>query len=176
MSGGHPLDKNKKGGKKAIKKGNKKGKTDKELSEELHMKYVGCTGREGDLGADKEYGGGSTGANAFLARSLAWDKGAKYVAIARSGVDGHSFTFNKKMKRKPALDDSGCSVPCADSPEHKCGCSDGACGGLGPVAGEEHTRRWVVYKVKPKPKRIAGEEDDEEFGNYRGGSDVEDDE
>ena len=173
MAGGHPLEGKSSKKKKGKRKG-KKGKTDKEMSEELHMKYIGCTGRESNLGADKEYGGGATGANVYLARSLAWDKGAKYVAIARSGVDGHSFTFSKKMKRRPKLDDTGCDVPCADAPEHKCGCSDGACGGLGPVSGEEHTRRWVVYKVKPKPKRLVTEEDEEDFGNYRGGSDVDD--
>ena len=177
MSGGHPLNKGHSGEKpdrktkKAKAKRKPRSKHAPATGEDLNLKYVGCVGRESELGDDKEYGGGDSGANVYLARSLAWDKGAKYVAIARHGVDGHSFTFNKKLKKKPKLSDKGCAVPCADHEGYKCGCADGACQGLGPVPGEEHTRRWVVYAVGPKPEVPEDEEDD---GNYRG-EDVDDD-
>ena len=104
---------------------------------------------------------------------MAWEKGHKYIAVARSGVDGHSFVFSGKMK-KPTENDKGCTVECADHDGYVCGCSDGACGGLGPVPGEEHTRRWVVYAVGAKPPPPQ-DDDDEEDGNYKG-DDVPDEE
>ena len=132
--------------------------------EDLKLKYVGCTGSESKLGADKEYVGGSSGANIALLQNIAWEKGQKYIAVARVGSDGHSFVFGDKMK-KPTEDDKGCNVPCSDHDGYVCGCSDGACQGLGPVNGEEHTRRWVVYSVGEKPPPTPEDESD---GNYNG--------
>ena len=60
---------------------------------------------------------------------------------------------------------SGCDAPCGDHDGYVCGCSDALCGGLGPVAGEEHERRWVVYSVGPKPPPAPEDESD---GNYNG--------
>jgi dolichyl-diphosphooligosaccharide--protein glycosyltransferase len=74
--------------------------------DDLNLKYVGCTGSENRLGKDKEYVGGSSGANIALLQSIAWEKGHKYIAVARVGSDGHSFVFTDKMK-KPTENDKG---------------------------------------------------------------------
>ena len=173
MSGGAQ----KKGAKKKLPRKEKKKKIKKGQfplqGDDLKLKYVGCTGSEGKLGADKEYIGGTSGANIALLQNIAWEKGQKYIAVARVGSDGHSFAFSDKMK-KPTEDDKGCNVPCADHDGYVCGCSDGACGGLGPVAGEEHTRRWVVYAVGEKPPPVP--EDEEDSGNYNGDDVPEDEE
>jgi dolichyl-diphosphooligosaccharide---protein glycosyltransferase len=106
MSGGHPQQKAaKKLPSKAKKKKIKKGQFPQHGTD-LNLKYVGCTGSEGKLGNDKEYVGGNSGANIELLQSIAWEKGKKYIALARVGSDGHSFVFNKKMK-KPTEDDKG---------------------------------------------------------------------
>ena len=141
----------------------KKGKFPKH-GENLNLKFVGCTGSESKLGKDKEYVGGSSGANIALLQSIAWEKGQKYIAVARVGSDGHSFVFSDKMK-KPTEDDKGCNMPCSDHDGYVCGCSDGACDGLGPTTGEEHTRRWVVYTVGEQPPTPVEEEDG---SNYNG--------
>jgi len=40
----------------------------------------------------------------------------------------------------------GCETPCIDDDSKDCGCIDSFC--MGPKQiGEEHNRRWVVYKV-----------------------------
>jgi len=171
MSGGHPQQKAaKKLPSKAKKKKIKKGQFPQHGTD-LNLKYVGCTGSEGKLGNDKEYVGGNSGANIELLQSIAWEKGKKYIALARVGSDGHSFVFNKKMK-KPTEDDKGCNVPCGDHDGYVCGCSDGACGGLSAVKGEEHIRRWVVYSVGKKPDPAPEDEDD---GGSYDGDDVPDD-
>ena len=155
------------------KKSGKRGSQYPLHGDDMNLKYVGCTGSENKLGSDKEYVGGTSGANIALLQNMAWEKGHKYIAVARSGVDGHSFVFSGKMK-KPTENDKGCTVECADHDGYVCGCSDGACGGLGPVPGEEHTRRWVVYAVGAKPPPPQ-DDDDEEDGNYKG-DDVPDEE
>jgi dolichyl-diphosphooligosaccharide--protein glycosyltransferase len=117
-------------------------------------KFVGCYGKEEDLGDDKVYEGGATGANIALARQLAWAKGRKYVAIARVGNDGHSFHFDSPPSDTGKLSDEGCQRPCMDFPDHSCGCADEAgCGDLAPADGEEHVRRWAVYEMPPKDKK-----------------------
>ena len=40
----------------------------------------------------------------------------------------------------------GCETPCLDDDTKDCGCIDSFC--LGPKQiGEEHNRRWIVYKI-----------------------------
>ena len=92
-------------------------------------------------------------------------QGKRYFAIAQVGVDGHAFAFDELPKGKE-LNDMGCTEPCADDERYSCGCADEACGDLRPARGEEHVRRWVVYKVdkekgskgKGKKKKAAKEE------------------
>ena len=109
--------------------------------------YVGCYGAEKAFGAARKYTGGPLGTSVEMARSFAVQEGKKYFAIAQVGVDGHVFAFDDAPNGKD-LSDMGCAEPCADDERLACGCADDACGDLRPVKGEEHVRRWVVYKVE----------------------------
>jgi len=117
--------------------------------EAMGFKYVGCYGAENALGKDKVYGGGSQGSQFGLAVQFAAAKNKKYIAIATRGVDGHVFAFNEKPRKSKQIDDEGCDVPCADMEDYRCGCADEMCAEAGapPIAGEDNTRRWVVYEV-----------------------------
>merc|ERR1712222_174885 len=104
------------------------------------MGKVGCFYSENFFSDDKKYGGGASGAQASLALDYA---------------DGHSFAFNtlKPGAEKVKISDKGCKLPCLDDHRYQCGCADASCGELSKH-GEEHLRRWVVYKVldeAPKP-------------------------
>ena len=132
---------------------------------EVAATYIGCYGAEKSLGEDREYTGGPYGTSVALAREFAVSQGKRYFAIAQVGVDGHAFAFDELPKGKE-LNDMGCTEPCADDERYSCGCADEACGDLRPARGEEHVRRWVVYKVdkekgskgKGKKKKAAKEE------------------
>jgi len=113
---------------------------------EVAATYIGCYGAEKNLGAEREYTGGPYGTSVAMAREFAVQSGKKYFAIAQVGVDGHAFAFDELPKGKE-LNDMGCTEPCADDERYSCGCADESCGDLRPAKGEEHVRRWVVYKV-----------------------------
>jgi dolichyl-diphosphooligosaccharide---protein glycosyltransferase len=108
-------------------------------------KYVGCYGSESSF-IDRIYEGGSTGANYNLALHHAKISRKRYFAIARSGSDGHSFSFSSLDNSKGTMTGGGCERPCLDFEHKVCGCMDTACTGPTPK-GEEHNRRWAVYKV-----------------------------
>ena len=111
------------------------------------LKFVGCYADEEDLGSDRVYAGGASGAQVQLLFNLAQEKKMKYFAIARVGDDGYSFVFNKPPKKKAkTYKDDGCKKPCADSEEFFCGCADAACGNLKPGKKSKELRRWIVYK------------------------------
>ena len=112
---------------------------------------VGCFGAESALGSDKVLTGGKTGAHLSLALQWAGQKGKRYVAVARAGVDGHAFAFNDPPDMDAALDvDDGCDAPCSDIDQFSCGCADAVCRehGAPPATGEQNARRWVVYEVR----------------------------
>jgi len=111
-------------------------------------RYVGCYGSESSF-IDREYDGGSTGANYNLALHHAKTKRKRYFAIARGGGDGHSFAFSSLDNSKGTLQGNGCERPCMDLETKFCGCMDVACTGPNPK-GEEHNRRWSVYEVTNK--------------------------
>lgn len=113
---------------------------------DLGLKYMGCYGRESQLGSDKVYEGGVTGARIAETLRFAASVSKRYIAIARNGLDGHAFAFNEKPK-KSKLDDDGCANPCADLEDYACGCADGSCGDIQTLAGEDNMRRWVVYEI-----------------------------
>ena len=92
------------------------------------------------------FAGGAAGAHINEAAALALTEGKRYFATARVGADGHAFAFDELPKGKE-LNDMGCTEPCADDERYSCGCADESCGDLRPAKGEEHVRRWVVYKV-----------------------------
>jgi dolichyl-diphosphooligosaccharide--protein glycosyltransferase len=109
-------------------------------------KFVGCYTSESAF-LDKEYFGGASGAHFYDALHLAKQSGKKYFAIARGVEDGHSFAFGKIDKQSKAVRGGGCDRPCLDDEDKACGCIDDLCTGSLP-AGEEHNRRWTVYKTK----------------------------
>ena len=121
---------------------------DEEERTPLALQKVGCFYGENYFSDDKKYGGGASGAQASLALDYADDSNKKFVAISRAGNDGHSFAFDsfKPGFEKIQINDQGCKMPCIDDQRYQCGCADALCGGLGKQ-GEEHLRRWVVYKV-----------------------------
>jgi len=166
MSGDHSGSKKSKKGKKKTSKTKKKSKKSggskaekaakKKRNEFLdglrsRVEKVGCYGAESAF-FDREYQGGVAGANIDIALDLAIDAGKKYFALARSGTDGHLFTFDKKPKGSRIFDE-GCKKSCVDAPSFMCGCADALCGNVKPAKGEEHVRRWVVYKVKAGAKK-----------------------
>merc|ERR1712070_657401 len=112
------------------------------------VRYVGCFSSESAF-VNKEYTGGSSGANIGLLKYEAMKKGKKMMAVAKSGGDGHAFIFDKidssRYPRGGDMKGEGCDRPCADDARHRCGCSDLYCEGPTPK-GEEHNRRWVVYQ------------------------------
>merc|ERR1711934_641316 len=124
--------------------------------EPLALSKVGCFYSENFFSDDKKYGGGASGAQASLALDYADDHSKNFVAISRVASDGHSFAFNslKPGADKVKISDKGCKLPCLDDHRYQCGCADASCGDLSKH-GEEHLRRWVVYKVldeAPQPK------------------------
>ena len=126
--------------------GRKTGKS-KPPKDGAKLKFVGCYGNEDDLGSDRVYAGGATGAQVQLLFNLAQERKMKYFAVARVGDDGYSFIFNEPPKKKAkTYRDDGCKKPCADTAEFFCGCADAACGKLKPGKGSSELRRWIVYK------------------------------
>jgi len=121
-------------------------KKDKKVAPE--PRFVGCFSDENDFGPDRDYLGGSTGANFNLLRHDAQERGAKYFAIARAYSDGHAFVFNKLTSSTPTgdLKDGGCERPCLDEENKVCGCTDDSCSAEKPSHQENH-RRWAVYKM-----------------------------
>jgi hypothetical protein len=117
-------------------------------------RLVGCYARESELGKDKEYVGGNSGAYIALARQAAWEKGKKYIAIAKNVVDGHSFVFNEPPTGKSS-NDKGCRQPCLDTnvAGYACGCADSGCEGVKAPKGEDNVRRWVVYEIPEKKSK-----------------------
>lgn len=108
-------------------------------------KYMGCYTSESSF-LDKQYHGGSSGAIFADAYQVAASTGKKYFAIARGVEDGHSFAFNKIDKQSKSVRGGGCERPCLDDEDKMCGCIDNECSGALP-SGEEHNRRWSVYKM-----------------------------
>lgn len=107
--------------------------------------FLGCYGSESSF-IDRVYDGGSTGANYNLALHHAKTSKKKYFAVARGGGDGHAFAFSTLDNSKGTLSGGGCERPCLDFEQKVCGCMDAACTGPNPK-GEEHNRRWAVYKL-----------------------------
>ena len=110
-------------------------------------KFVGCVTSESAFSADKAYAGGTTGAHFSLAKAHAESHSKQFVAIARSGVDGHAFAFNSLQVTPDPAGSPGCHVKCNDDQSKRCGCADAACGRDPVPAGEEHNRRWAVYRM-----------------------------
>mmetsp|Transcript_2258 Transcript_2258/g.3124 ORF Transcript_2258/g.3124 Transcript_2258/m.3124 type:complete len:892 (+) Transcript_2258:89-2764(+) len=110
--------------------------------------YVGCFSDE-NMFKDRIYAGGATGANFNLMRHHAESVGLPYFVLARAGEDGHGFAFAELapgVNPNGDMQGGGCDRPCPDDPSKVCGCTDLAC--QGPRApGQEHNRRWVVYKI-----------------------------
>jgi dolichyl-diphosphooligosaccharide--protein glycosyltransferase len=124
----------------------------------LAVNYLGCAGGE-DGFKDREYVGSSSGANIRLLHSIAQEKNKKYIAVARSGTDGHSFVFDERPKSSTfTMDDEGCKKVCVDDLKLSCGCADANCGNLPRAAGEEHLRRWVVYELTDGAETPAADE------------------
>merc|ERR1711907_893009 len=111
------------------------------------LEYIGCYGSENKFSDDKEYNGGPYGSNVKMVGSEALKKGKKFVAMTRVGMDGHSFIFDHMVDDSGSYTEDQCAFPCADAEELACGCADHHCGGLSKD-GEEHLRRWAVYKFK----------------------------
>jgi len=124
------------------------------------IKYVGCVGAEALLGEDRVYEGGGYGSSAEMGAAFAREFGMRYVALARVDEDGHAFAFSTLPKKSLMLDDDGCHTPCADDDRMACGCADELCGGLGAAPGEEHVRRWALYKVGAPPKKKRSSKDE----------------
>ena len=61
---------------------------------DMGLQFVGCYGAERQLGKDKIYGGGSTGANIGAALQLALEHDKRFIALSRMNHDGHAFAFN----------------------------------------------------------------------------------
>ena len=110
--------------------------------------FVGCVTSESVLGSDKVYHGGAAGANFDLALHLAQQRNVKYFATARVGQEGHAFAFSDLGGGVTFENDGGCQRSCLDHQDKFCGCADVACveAGSNPGAGEEHNRRWAVYR------------------------------
>ena len=113
--------------------------------------YVGCYARESDFGEERVYAGDEAGAQIKKAMAKTLKNSNNYFAIARNGISGHSFSFSE-LNVQPNLPAEECSTPCLDLDSYGCGCSDDTCGGLSKTEGEEHLRRWAVYKVSDEAK------------------------
>merc|ERR1711871_1908309 len=115
--------------------------------------YIGCFSSENLFDDNRIYGGGPAGAMFDVAGQHAASLKKKYFAIARFGEDGHSFAFDsftsrgvKAAQQGGDIDDDACRRPCIDTDTKFCGCSDGGCNPFPNPEGEEHNRRWSVYK------------------------------
>ena len=135
---------------------------------------VGCYGRESELGEDKVYSGGRAGASLMGALQFAARKEKRYVAVARStSVDGHAFAFSSPPKGNGMEEvDDGCEVPCNDAETHACGCADEMCisAGSDRIAGEDNTRRWVVYELQPEVAQMLRSQRKARSGKKKGSS------
>lgn len=111
--------------------------------------YQGCFTSEEAFGAERAYGGGSSGAYLKLARHDAVQRGMKYYAVSRNGQDGHSFSFDTAPNTKFRISSKGCLRPCLDLKDKACGCMDQSCSDVGDeaVPPEQNNRRWAVYSV-----------------------------
>jgi hypothetical protein len=103
---------------------------------------IGCFKVE-DLFGGRKYIGGASGANIGLAHEFAIASGKKYFAIASAGKDGHAFAFDTlgASDGDNAPESRKCGLPCIDSSERSCGCSDALCGGVAAEPGQNHVRR-----------------------------------
>ena len=142
-----------------------------EGSVDYGLAFVGCFGAEKKLGDDRVYGGGAHGAQIGLAVDFALKEKKRYIAIARSGVDGHVFAFNNPASKSTHTDE-GCDIECLDDPAYSCGCADDNCGSSRAAKGEEHVRRWVVYELPEGLERAAAEEEGEKGGRSEGKSEL----
>ena len=127
---------------------------------------------EKKLGDDRVYGGGAHGAQIGLAVDFALKEKKRYIAIARSGVDGHVFAFNNPASKSTHTDE-GCDIECLDDPAYSCGCADDNCGSSRAAKGEEHVRRWVVYELPEGLERAAaGKKKGKKGGRSKGKSEL----
>ena len=114
------------------------------------LKFKGCYRLESQLPKRKIYGGGVFGANIDEAIRMAKHEKRRYIALAKTGSEGHAFTFDEAPTGpKLARSDAGCDNKCNDAATYACGCADSGCVGLERQADEEHLRRWVVYDLAP---------------------------
>ena len=118
-----------------------------EKGPDLGLTFIGCYGKESDLGSDRLYGGGTLGARVSQAALFAQDHAKRLVAMARVGNDGHSFIFDTPPAEVSLELDNGCRRKCNDNNRYYCGCADAGCGSLKALDGEKHVRRWAVYEV-----------------------------
>lgn len=97
------------------------------------------------------YGGGASGAQFSSALHTAVANRKRYFAVARAVSDGHSFSFDRPTGAPdvPRALADGCERPCVDDSSKQCGCVDDLCSGPRP-GGQEHNRRWAVYRVVGK--------------------------
>lgn len=131
----------------------KSSKADK--VEEANLVYVGCYNDENLLGkpSSRVYSGHTTGAHFSLLKHHAISNKKQFVAVARSGSDGHAFAFDGPLEDFNS-ESSGCEMPCVDDASKPCGCADSLC--TEPAApGVEHNRQWAVYQVQA-PKASGG--------------------
>ena len=143
-----------------------------EGSVDYGLAFVGCFGAEKKLGDDRVYGGGAHGAQIGLAVDFALKEKKRYIAIARSGVDGHVFAFNNPASKSTHTDE-GCDIECLDDPAYACGCADDNCGSSRAAKGEEHVRRWVVYELPEGLERAAaGKKKGKKGGRSKGKSEL----
>jgi hypothetical protein len=93
---------------------------------QVKAEYKGCYVDEASFGSARVYSGHTTGAHFSLASHFAISNGKRYVAIARSGTDGHAFAFDTL----PAY---------VDHPVHAC------------VVSSSHSRRAAVTMGRGSP-------------------------
>ena len=133
-----------------------------EGSVDYGLAFVGCFGAEKKLGDDRVYGGGAHGAQIGLAVDFALKEKKRYIAIARSGVDGHVFAFNNPASKSTHTDE-GCDIECLDDPAYSCGCADDNCGSLARRQGRGARAAVGGLRAAGGPRaRRRGEEEGEE--------------
>jgi hypothetical protein len=105
---------------------------------------IGCVTDEALFGAERNYFGGDTAAKYMRATNLAATRGDKYFAVARSGQNGHGFTFDVRPEFPSAdrISLVGCQSRCLDL-DVPCGSSDffNTNGNGRPAT----SRVWAVY-------------------------------